>query len=295
MVLVVTQCDQPQGRGQQIFPSPIKELALSLGLKILQPASLKKGTADGDEFFQEFSKLNIDLAIVVAYGKIITERLLRASRKGFLNVHASLLPRFRGAAPIQRAIEMGDHETGVCLMDMVKGLDEGDVFSCKKTPILATDTSFTLFRRLSHLGASLLLEHLSDILAGRLKKAPQAHRGFTYARMLDKAEGLLDFKEPGKTLCLKVRAFDPWPACYGFVGKKRIKFFGSFFIYAPHVHKDVLPGTIVTIGEFLGVKTLDGILYFLNMQVEGKKVLPVKQALLGFLITKGDRIGSHPH
>jgi methionyl-tRNA formyltransferase len=294
LLMIVTQKDQPQGRGQALLPSPVKEFALRHGIAVRQPASLKKGSLDGDEFFREFSLLDLDLAVVVAYGKIITERLLSLPRRGFLNIHASILPRFRGAAPIQRAIQAGDKQTGVCLMDMVKALDEGDVFRCQTTPIIASDTSSTLFRRLAHCGAHLLVSHLDDLLAGRLAKTPQASSGVSYASMLDKSEGLLNFNKSGLELSLEARAFDPWPATFGFLHNKRVKFFASFFIEAPAAHPSTIPGTIVVAGDFLGIKTKDGLLFFQAIQVEGKKILPIKEALKGFAITKGDRILSKP-
>lgn len=290
LALVVTQADQPQGRGQRMTPPPVKQLAESLGLRMLQPKTLRKATPDGEEFYKTFAPMHIDLAIVVAYGKIITERLLALPRRGFVNVHGSLLPRFRGAAPIQRAIEAGDVMTGVCLMDMVKGLDEGDVFAVKATPIIPSDTSATLFRRLSHLGTSLLLEHLDALLAGTLIKQPQANAGVMYAHMLDKHEGLLDFSKPGALLRQQTRAFDPWPNVFGFIREKRVKFFDSFFIHAPGALSNVSPGTVVAVGDFLGVKTIDGVLYFQRVHVEGKTVLPVKDAVRGFPIAIGDRI-----
>ncbi len=219
LVVVVSQRDQPSGRGQRLLPPPVKDLAFSLGITVLQPETLKKGTPSGDEFFTQFVALKIDLVVVVAYGKLISERLLQVPTHGFINVHASLLPRFRGAAPVQRAIEAGDRETGVCLMDMVKKLDEGDIFVCKRTPILAHDTAFTLFRRLAHLGAYALYENLSGLLQGTLRKTPQAEQGVVYARMVTKEEGALNFLEPVSMISHKVKAFDPWPGAFVFIRK----------------------------------------------------------------------------
>lgn len=290
LCLVVCQPDQPQGRGQHMAAPPIKKWALQHDLPIAQPTTLKKNTKDGDDFYQLFKSLNVDLAIVIAYGRIISARLLGAAHSGFINVHASLLPRFRGAAPIQRAIEAGDKETGVCLMDMVLGLDEGDTFACAKTPIMSGDTSATLFHRLSHLGGSLLFNHLDDLLHKRLPKRPQSDNGIIYAHMLTKEEGLLNFSLSGLTLKNQIQAFDPWPGAYGFVRKKRIKFFDSFFIANDHIKKDVKPGTVVAVKPFLAIKTIDGILYFQSIQIEGKKILPTKDALLGFPIEVGDVI-----
>lgn len=288
--LVVTQSDKPQGRGKKVLPPAVKKLALELGIKVLQPSTLKKGSDDAEEFFEKFKKLDIDLAVVVAYGKLIPERLLSLPKKGFINIHGSLLPRFRGAAPVQRAIEFGDVKTGVCLMDMVKKLDEGDVYFLRKTPILPFDTAETLFLRLSHLGASLLFDHLEDLLSGHPKKTPQSSQGIIYAHMLHKEEGLLDFNEAAKEISAKVRAFDPWPGAFGYFRGKRIKFFDSFFIEDVSFKKDILPGTVVVVGKFLGIKAKDGVVYFKNLQVEGKKLLPIKEAVLGFPIACGEQI-----
>lgn len=287
--LVVTQSDKPSGRGKKVQAPPVKQLALDLGLKVLQPLTLKKGTDEGDQFFLEFSQLNIDLAIVVAYGKLIPLRLLNLPKRGFVNIHGSILPRFRGAAPIQRAIEAGDQKTGVCLMDMVQKLDEGDVYACKTTPILSIDTSESVFFRLSHLGATLLYDNLEQLISGNLKKVPQSSEGLVYAHMVAKEEGELDFSQSARSISNKVRAFDPWPGAFGFIRGKRIKFFDSFFIEDVH-HEKEQPGTVVVVGKFLGIKAKDGVVYFKNLQVEGKKLLPVKEAILGFPISCGDRI-----
>jgi methionyl-tRNA formyltransferase len=292
--LVVCQGDKPQGRGQHLQSPPVKKLAEQLNLLVAQPETLKKNTPDGDRFYEQFAGLNIDLAVVVAYGRIITDRLLKTPRSGFVNVHASLLPRFRGAAPIQRAIEAGDRKTGVCLMDMVKKLDEGDTYVCEYSPILPFDTSETLFHRLAHLGGHSLYRHLDDLLHRRLKKHPQDAEGVVYAHMLLKEEGLLNFKLPGAVLSHKVQAFDPWPSAFGYIRNKRIKFFNSFFIAGATMNKSVLPGTVVTIKPFLGIKTIDGIIYFQWIQVEGKKVLSIKEALLGFPINVGEQIETSP-
>ena len=292
IALVVTQMDQRAFRGQQLLPPPVKACALSLGIPVLQPQTLRKGTNDGDDFFARFIDYNIDLTVVVAYGKLISERLLRSSRCGFVNIHASLLPRFRGAAPIQRAIEAGDVKTGVCLMDMVKALDEGDIYACRETPILPSDTADTLFRRLSNLGATILYENLDGLLAGRLAKVAQKGDGVVYAPMVLKDEGVLNFAQPVRSISHKVQAFDPWPGSFGFIRGKRIKLFDSFFITDTTVHQSQPVGTIVAVGKFLGVKGLDGIVYFQAMQVEGKKALSIKDAILGFPIVVGDKIFS---
>jgi methionyl-tRNA formyltransferase len=290
--LVVCQPDRPQHRGQKFLSPPVKKFAQKLGIKVLQPQTLKKDTKDGDSFFDQFSGLDIELAIVIAYGRILPERLLAIPQKGFVNIHASLLPRFRGAAPIQRAIQAGDNITGVCLMDVVKKLDEGDIYACQKTPILPYDTAETLFYRLANLGAHLLYNKLDEILCEQLEKKPQAETGVVYAPMLEKSEGLLNFNQPAREISYKVRAFDPWPGAYGFIRGKRVKFFDSFFIDNHQVKKDIAPGTVVTTEKFLGVKALEGIVYFQNMQIEGKKTMPIKEFLSGFPISIGEVISS---
>lgn len=289
LALVVTQPDARQGRGKMLLPSPVKKRAAELGCLIAQPSSLRKDTPDGEAFYCEFTSLAIDLAIVVAYGKIIPQRFLRAASLGFVNIHGSILPRFRGAAPVQRALEAGDTQTGVCLMDMILKLDEGDVFALKTTPILASDTSKTLFRRLSHLGAYLLSEHLGNLIQQRLAKSPQSSQGVLYAHMLDKHEGAWKHDSPGRLISHRARAFDPWPTLYGFVNNKRVMFFDSFFIATKH-HRDKQPGTVVVISDFLGIRAVDGIVYFQTIQLENKKRLSIKEALASHSINIGDQI-----
>jgi methionyl-tRNA formyltransferase len=292
--VVVSQIDQPAGRGQKLLPPPVKSLAEVFGIPVWQPRTWKKGTTDGEEFFRQFSHLNIDLVIVVAYGKILSERLLRESKRGFVNVHASLLPRFRGAAPVQRAIEAGDHETGVCLMEIVKELDEGDIYATARTPILAFDTSQSLFRRLASLGSHLLYSHLGRLLDGTLNKVPQSGEGVIYAHMVKKEEGIINFCEPLSLISHKVHAFDSFPGSWGYLRGKRVKFFDSFFIEDAQVKPDKPFGTIVVVGSFLGVKGKDGIVYFQCMQVEGKRAMSIREATLGFPIDVGERILETP-
>ena len=290
IVMVVTQSDQPQGRGQKLSSPPVKIEAQNLGLSIFQPTTLKKGTVEGDEFFVNFRQHNVDLAIVVAYGKILSERILRSSKNGFVNVHASLLPRFRGAAPVQRAIAAGDRESGVCLMEVVKKLDEGDVFALEKTPILPFDNSESLLWRLAHLGAHLLYDKLTGLLDETLEKIPQSEAGVVYAHRIDKKEAILDFSESVRVISNKVRAFDPAPGSFGYIRGKRIKLFDSFFIIDHLVWPDTPFGTVVVTDNFLGIKGQDGIVYFQGMQVEGKRAQPFREAILGFPIAVGDQI-----
>jgi methionyl-tRNA formyltransferase len=287
--MVITKPDIAQGRGLKESAPPIKILAQTLGHPVLQPETLRKDTPEGTRFFSEFKEAQIDLAIVVAYGKIIPGRFLSAVSRNFVNIHASLLPRFRGAAPIQHAILSGDTKTGVCLMEVVQKLDEGDIFACRETPIIMSDTSGTLFRRLSHLGADLLRDRLQALIAGTEVKKAQDLAGVTYAPMIEKSAGAISFDASASFIAAQVRAYDPWPTAYACINNKRVQFFDSFYINT-NLELKVSPGTIVSVNPFLGVKAQDGIVYFQTIQVEGKKALPVKEALKGFNLKIGDKI-----
>lgn len=211
VVGVYTQPDRPAGRGKQLAMSPVKQQALELGVPVLQPESLKSA-----EDQAALAALQPELMVVVAYGLILPRAVLALPRHGCWNVHGSLLPRWRGAAPIQRAIEAGDAETGVQLMQMEAGLDTGPVLLERRTPIRSDDTGGRLHDRLMTLGAELLDEGLRRLLAGHLPAAvPQAIKGVTYARKLEKSEALLDWTLPALTLERKVRAFHPWPVAQG--------------------------------------------------------------------------------
>jgi methionyl-tRNA formyltransferase len=206
-IAVYTQPDRPAGRGRHLQPSPVKERALAAGIPVLQPLSLKDPLAQDD-----LAALAPDLLVVVAYGLILPRAVLALPKHGGWNVHASLLPRWRGAAPIQRALLAGDSETGVDLMQMEAGLDTGPVLLEQRTPIEPTDTSQSLHERLSRLGAELLGQGLARLARGEaLAARTQPQEGVTYAHKLDKAEALLDWNEPAHVLDRKVRAFQPWP------------------------------------------------------------------------------------
>lgn len=290
IAMVITQPDRAQGRGLRLSAPPVKALAQSLGLTVLQPETLRKDTAEGDSFYEQFKNAAIDLAVVVAYGKIIPKRILSLVSGNFLNIHASLLPRFRGAAPIQRALLAGDAKTGVCLMEVVAKLDEGDIFDCRETPIIASDTADTLFRRLSLLGASLLYDRLEALIEGTLDKKAQSTEGVLYAPMIEKSEGAISFAARASFIAAQARAFDPWPSAYTRIKHKRVQLFDSFFLKADKIKLE--PGTIVTLKPFLGIQAQDGIVYFQTMQIEGKKAMPIKEALKGFDLAIGDKVES---
>nr|WP_199042689.1 methionyl-tRNA formyltransferase [Dyella sp. ASV24] len=211
VVAVYTQPDRPAGRGRKLTPSPVKQAAVAAGIPVAQPESLKS-----DEARAALAGYAPDLMVVVAYGLILPRKVLAIPRLGCWNVHASLLPRWRGAAPIQRAILAGDAESGVDLMQMEAGLDTGPMLLERRTPISRDDTGGSLHDRLSALGADVLAEGLARVMAGEtLTPQPQPDEGVTYAHKLDKAEARLDFSRPAIELERQVRAFDPWPVAEG--------------------------------------------------------------------------------
>ena len=209
LTAVITQPDQPVGRGKKIQAPPIKTAALELGLPVHQPAK-----ARGPEFLALLENLAPDVIIVAAYGKILREDVLDFPRFGCLNVHASLLPRWRGASPIQNAILHGDEKSGVTIMKMDKGVDTGPVFEMKEVAISADDTAGTLSEKLAAAGAELLGEILPRYLAGEISAKPQPEEGATYAHLLKKEDGHMDFSKNAVELERQVRAFNPWPICY---------------------------------------------------------------------------------
>ncbi len=218
VVAVYTQPDRPAGRGRQLSPSPVKQLATEHQLPVYQPESLKTEQAKA-----ELATINADLMVVVAYGLLLPKAVLDTPRLGCINVHASLLPRWRGAAPIQRAIEAGDSETGVTIMQMDEGLDTGDMLLKASCPIAADDTAGSLHDRLAELGMPALKQTLDQLAAGTATPQAQDNKHSNYARKISKPELLIDWSEPALAIERKVRAFNPFPITYTMLGKDRIK------------------------------------------------------------------------
>jgi methionyl-tRNA formyltransferase len=242
VVAVYTQPDRPAGRGRKLTPSPVKQAALAAGIPVEQPESLKSA-----EVQQALAAWRPDLLVVVAYGLILPRKVLAIPRLGCWNVHASLLPRWRGAAPIQRAILAGDAESGVDLMQMEAGLDTGPVMLQRRTPIGRDDTGGSLHDRLSRLGADALAEGLRRTLAGEtLPATPQPEAGVTYAHKLDKAEAKLDFSRPAIALEQQVRAFDPWPVAEGEIAGETLRVWAAQAIAQDH---QAPPGAVLGAGR----------------------------------------------
>ncbi|WP_298577054.1 methionyl-tRNA formyltransferase [uncultured Luteimonas sp.] len=267
VVAVYTQPDRPAGRGRALAASPVKQAALELGLPVLQPETLRTVQAR-----RELRDLRPDLMVVVAYGLLLPPKVLELPVHGCWNVHASLLPRWRGAAPIQRAIEAGDAETGVCLMQMEQGLDTGPVLLSQATPIGPQETGGQLHARLADLGAQVLRDGLALLRAGiRPAPRPQPDAGATYAHKLDKAEARLDWTQPADALARKVRAFHPWPVAEAEVAGERLRVHGA--VALPLAHR-AAPGTVLFAGrDGIDVACGEGALRIRALQRAGGKAI----------------------
>jgi methionyl-tRNA formyltransferase len=273
VVAVYTQPDRPAGRGRQLAPSPVKIEALARGLPVFQPENFKSAEAR-----EALRALQPDLIVVVAYGLILPQSVLDIPRLGCWNVHASLLPRWRGAAPIQRAIEAGDTESGVCLMQMEKGLDTGPVLLSLATPITPEDTGGSLHDRLATLGAEVLADGLKLVRAGmRPVPQPQPADGVTYARKLDKAEARLDWSLPAEVLANRVRAFDPWPVAEAELAGERVRIHAA---RALDIDSGREPGTLLAATrDGLDVACGRGSLRLLRVQREGGRPVAIADYL----------------
>lgn len=279
VVVALTQPDRPSGRGMQLTPSPVKQLAMSREIPVEQPLSLRN-----DEAQAMLRAYELDVLVVVAYGLILPQAILDMPRCGCLNIHGSLLPRWRGAAPIHRAIEAGDTETGICIMQMDAGLDTGGVVDAARLPILPTESTAQLHDRLAALGAARIVAVLRKLNAGEILVAQaQPVDGVTYAHKLEKAESLLDVSAPATQLDRKIRAYNPFPGAVLHVGGKPIKVW-----QASLVEEHGVPGTIVS-ADVSGVIMAcgEGALRLEILQAPGGKRLPAADFLRGHPLPVG--------
>ena len=280
ILAVITQPDKPKGRGQKLLVSPIKQYALDSDLPILQPK-----TVNDPEFIESLKQNRPDAIIVVAFGQILSENFLKIPKQFCINLHSSLLPKFRGAAPIHRAILNGDTNSGVTTMIMDKGMDTGDILLMQETPIHETDTAQTLHDTLSEMGGALVLETLKRLEENTLLPVPQDHSQATYAAKLKKEEGLIRWEQPATTLSNQVRGLTPWPGTYTLLNKKRLRILK---VQVREGCPDDVPGKVARVTDVgIEVGTGQGRLNITELQPEGKKSMSAKSFLAGHKIERG--------
>lgn len=261
---VTTQPDRPAGRGRTLTPPPVKSLALELGLPIIQPSSLRQPQA-----MDQLHSWAPDLIVVAAFGQILRQEVLDLPSYGCINIHASLLPRWRGAAPINAAILSGDPQTGITIMRMDAGIDTGPTLAQRAIPILPDDTTSALSQRLSHLGADLLIAALPPYLNGDLQPQPQDNTSATYAPMLQKEDGRLDFNQPAEALARRVRAFQPWPGAFMEWEGQPLKILHAAAY--PQATSSLIAGQRLIVQDLPAVATPRGLLILERIQPAGKK------------------------
>jgi methionyl-tRNA formyltransferase len=292
--LVLTQPDRPAGRGMKLQPSPVKQFALEQGIAVAQPRGLRlqgKYPEDAAAARQAIEAARADAMVVAAYGLILPQWVLDAPRLGCLNIHASLLPRWRGAAPIHRAIEAGDTGTGVTIMQMDAGLDTGDMLLVERIAIAADDTTASLHDKLAALGGRMVLEALELGACGGLRPVPQPAEGVTYAHKIEKAEAAIDWEQPADVIERRVRAFDPFPGASATLAGEAVKIWQARAVMQGP--GSVPPGTIVALdGQGIGVACGQGRLEITELQRPGGRRLPAADFLRGFAVEPGMRFES---
>jgi methionyl-tRNA formyltransferase len=284
VVAVVTQPDKPVGRGLAVQPPPVKLRAQAAGVPVMQPASVRK-----PPFLDELRALAPDVCVVVAYGKILPPEVLAVPKHGCLNVHASLLPKYRGAAPVQRAIIDGEPATGVTIMRIVKELDAGPMLASVRRPIGRAETSEEVERDLARLGAQLLVSTVDALADGAVTETPQDDAASTYAQRLTKEDGRIEWARPAVRIHNLIRGLHPWPHAYTRRGSERLIIRRA---EPSPVSEDVPPGTVLRAsGDDLWVATGEGTLRVIELQAEGKRAMPVREFLAGHHLVLGERFG----
>lgn len=286
VVAVVTQPDRPGGRGKKLTPPPVKTVAQEAGISVLQPETLKS-----DQAVAELAALKPDLIVVAAFGQILRANILSLPPRGCINIHASLLPRWRGAAPVAAAIRAGDAETGVTLMQMDEGLDTGPIIARQAIPIRATDTAATLTADLAELGAKLLLDTLPPWLAGELTPYPQDDSLATLAPRLKKEEGAIDWTRPAVEIERQVRAFDPWPGTFTRGPRGQLKVLSVEVASEVDGPDQTEPGTVFKHRRGVYVTTGHGVLRLITVQPAGKREMTAEAMLNGQPELLGARLG----
>lgn len=286
ILAVVTQPDKPKGRGNKMTPPPVKEAAIKMGIPVLQPDKIKT-----QEFKEQVEALKPDLIVTCAYGKILPDYILNIPPKGCINVHGSLLPRYRGAAPIQWAIIKGEKTTGVTTMFMDVGLDTGDMLLKEEMDIGECDTAGELHDKLSILGSRVLKETLRRLMEGSLKRIPQPHGEATYASILKKDTGLIQWALSAEEIHDLVRGTNPWPGAYTYLKGERLRIWKTSVSEGDVSGKH--PGTVVEAsGEGLVITTGEGLLRILELQTDDRKKMDVRAYIAGHPLQIGEMLGS---
>ena len=285
VVGVVTQPDKPKGRGKTMMPTPVKETALKYNLPVYQPKKVRE-----PEFVELLRSLKPDVMVVAAFGQIITKEILEMPKYGCINVHASLLPAYRGAAPIQWAVINGDKESGVTIMQMDEGIDTGDMIEKAVVPIAEDETGGSLFDKLSHTGAKLCVKVLRDLEEGTAVREKQPEESTTpYAKMIDKKMGEVDWKKSAKEIEQLIRGLNPWPSAYTKVHGKNLKLWKAKVLLET---SQMNPGQIVKVTkDSLAVQTGQGMLEIQELQLEGKKRMDTSSFLRGYALAEGESLG----
>ena len=299
IVLVLSQPDRPAGRGMKLQASPVKQYAVAHGMPVAQPRSLRldgKYPEDAAAAEAAIREARADAMVVAAYGLILPQWVLDAPARGCLNIHASLLPRWRGAAPIHRAIEAGDAETGVTIMQMDAGLDTGDMLVRERLAIAPEDTTGSLHDKLALLGGRLIVEALELAACGGLSAEPQPEAGVTYAHKIDKAEAAIDWTDPAMAIARRVRAFNPAPGATGVLGGETVKIWAARVVGgdAAGAASGSAGQVLAVDGTGIRVCTGEGILCLTELQRAGGKRLPVADFLRGFAVEPGQQFQVAP-
>ncbi|MCR5791710.1 MAG: methionyl-tRNA formyltransferase [Lachnospiraceae bacterium] len=285
ILAVVTQPDKPKGRGKNMQFPPVKETALKYDIPVYQPVKVRN-----PEFIEVLTKLQPDVIVVAAFGQILPKEILELPKYGCVNIHASLLPRLRGAAPIQWAILDGDKECGVTIMQMNEGLDTGDILTMQKMTLTGEETGGSLFDALSGMGGELLLETLPKLQKGEITPIKQNDDEATYARMLNKTIGKLDFSQPAEKLERYIRGLNPWPSAYTTLDGKTLKIWKA---KVSDTHTEGMQGAVASVSkDAFSIGTGDKDLIILELQLEGKKRMDVAAFLRGYPLEAGHRFDS---
>ncbi len=286
VALVITTPDRKKGRGQKLASSIVKNFAEKARVSVIAPEKLSAPSV-----VNEIKKIAPDFLVIASYGKMVPESIFTLPKIASLNVHPSLLPKHRGASPIQSAILEGDRKTGVSIADVTKELDSGDLFAQIETEIGENENAFELSKRLAEMGSKLVVETIEKFCAGKIFKTKQNSSQSSYAKKLDRDCGRIDWKKSASDIHNQVRAYYPWPSAFTFLGDKRLKILGARPIKTQTTSKENVPGTIVDIlpNKTIHVQTQNGLLELIHVQLEGRREMTAFELALGQRLKKGDR------